>query len=115
MDTIVRPWGHYQVLLHEPGLKVKQIIVKPGQRLSLQRHRHRSEHWNVIHGEAVVSFIGGEKRLPEGASLDIPIMSWHRIKNDGEDDVVIIEIQTGVYLGEDDIERIDDDYGRVSG
>jgi mannose-6-phosphate isomerase len=108
-----RPWGYYRVLADEPDHKVKRIVVYPGQRLSLQRHRRRSEHWFFVQGRAVVT--RGEEEIPvqEGSSVDIPLGSWHRVSNPGKDDAVFIEVQTGDYFGEDDIERAEDDYGRL--
>ncbi len=108
-----RPWGYYQVLSDEPDHKVKRIVVHPGQRLSLQRHRRRAEHWYVIEGEAVVSRDGQEIKLAAGQAADIPRRAWHRIMNPGPDRLVFIEVQTGDYFGEDDIERKEDDYGRA--
>jgi mannose-6-phosphate isomerase len=107
------PWGYYVVLADEPGHKVKRIVVSPGGRLSLQRHLRRSEHWYFIQGRAVVSLNDKEITLAAGESIDIPSHAWHRIMNPGDDNVVLIEVQTGEYFGEDDIERKEDDYGRV--
>jgi mannose-6-phosphate isomerase-like protein (cupin superfamily) len=92
---------------------VKRIVVNPGKRLSLQRHRRRSEHWHFIRGEGVV--IRDRERIPVagGASLDIPQGSPHRVQNLGEAPLVFIEVQRGDYFGEDDIERIEDDFGRA--
>jgi len=107
-----RPWGYFEVLSEEPDHKIKRIVVHPGKRLSLQRHRHRSEHWFILHGEAVVTL--GEREVPlrRGESLDIPKGEAHRILNIGDHLLVFIEVQAGDYFGEDDIERIEDDYGR---
>ena len=107
-----RPWGYYVVLSDEPDHKVKRIVVHPGQRLSLQRHKHRAEHWNFIAGNAVVTLDDKEVEVTAGQSVDIPIHTWHRIKNAGLENAVFIEVQTGDYFGEDDIERKEDDYGR---
>lgn len=107
-----RPWGCYLVLFEGYGCKVKRFVVVPGKRLSLQRHRHRAEHWHVVGGEALVTLDGREIRLGAGSSIDIPLGTVHRIENVGRQDVVVIEIQTGAYLGEDDIERLQDDFGR---
>lgn len=107
-----RPWGRYQVLAESSNHKIKKITVYPGKRLSLQRHRLRDEHWFVLEGEAVVTRDGEEMRLSNGQSLDIPQGALHRVFNPGEDDLVILEIQTGHYLAEDDIERIEDDFER---
>jgi len=107
-----RPWGFYEVLSDRLDHKVKRITVYPGHRLSYQRHLKRSEHWYVIEGGAVVTRDGEDLELPAGRSIDIPVGTWHRIKNTCSGNVVFIEIQTGDYFGEDDIERSEDDYGR---
>lgn len=107
-----RPWGHYQSLDSGPRFQVKRIVVKPGGQLSLQRHTHRAEHWVVVKGVAEVT-IGGETRmLQENESTYIPQGEKHRLRNPGKIDLELIEVQTGSYLGEDDIERFDDVYGR---
>jgi mannose-6-phosphate isomerase-like protein (cupin superfamily) len=108
-----RPWGFYEVLADRPEHKVKRITVYPGQRLSYQRHFQRSEHWYVIQGRAVVTLNGQEIEAPAGEAIDLPVGSWHRVRNPGESNLVFIEVQTGEYFGEDDIERAEDDYGRV--
>jgi len=110
-----RPWGFYVVLSDEHDHKVKRIVVYPGKRLSLQRHSHRSEHWHVVNGEALVSLNDREIPLKKGESVDIPVGSAHRIENTGTEDLVFIEIQRGDYFGEDDIERLEDDFGRIKG
>ena len=109
----VRPWGHYEVLSDRPDHKVKRITLNSGKRLSLQRHRRRSEHWYIVWGAAVVRIGDKEHRLVAGNSIDIPRGAVHRIANVGEDDMVFIEVQQGEYFGEDDIERLEDDYGRA--
>ena len=108
-----RPWGSFEILHEEDNLKVKRIIVKPGKRLSLQSHKQRSENWVIIRGEAVVTL--DEDEIPRSANqaIYIPAGAKHRIANAGEDDVVFIEVQTGTYLGEDDIIRYEDDFNRV--
>jgi len=108
-----RPWGSFEILHEEANLKVKRIIVKPGKRLSLQSHTQRSENWVIIRGEALVTL--DEEEIPRSANqaIYIPVGSKHRIANEGEDDVVFIEVQTGTYLGEDDIVRYEDDFNRV--
>lgn len=110
-----RPWGFYVVLSDEHDHKVKRIVVYPGKRLSLQRHSHRSEHWHVVNGEALVSLNDREIPLKKGESVDIPVGSAHRIENTGTEDLVFIEIQRGDYFGEDDIKRLEDDFGRIKG
>ncbi|VAX37828.1 Mannose-1-phosphate guanylyltransferase (GDP) [hydrothermal vent metagenome] len=107
-----RPWGEYKVLLNGEDHKVKEITVKPGQRLSLQRHQKREEHWFIHKGEALVTINGVEHKLSVGQYIDIPRQCVHRIANLGDTPLVFIEIQTGDYFGEDDIERLEDDYLR---
>ena len=108
-----RPWGFYTILSDAEDCKVKRITVRAGQRLSLQRHQRRAEHWHVVHGRGLVTLDGSEIEVGEGRSLDIPRGSFHRIRNPGQGDLVFIEVQTGEYFGEDDIERVEDDYGRA--
>lgn len=108
-----RPWGYYEILSDAADCKVKRITVYPEKRLSLQRHFHRSEHWYLISGTAVVTRNGEETRLGRGDAIDLPVRAWHRIRNVGSENVVFIEVQTGDYFGEDDIERSEDDYGRA--
>lgn len=112
-DESQRPWGHYEVLSDEPDHKVKRITVLPGTRLSLQRHHRRSEHWHIIRGEAVVTLGQQDIALAAGESVDVPRGGVHRVANPGQEDLVLIEVQRGDYFGEDDIERLEDDYGRV--
>ncbi len=112
-DGANRPWGHYLVLLEATDHKVKEIMVRPGQRLSLQRHRQRAEYWYVVQGQAVVTRDHEEIPLARGQGVDIPRGSWHRVRNPGEADLLFVEVQTGDYFGEDDIERKEDDYGRA--
>jgi mannose-6-phosphate isomerase-like protein (cupin superfamily) len=107
-----RPWGYYVVLANEQDHKIKRIVVLPGKRISLQRHKHRSEHWHMINGTAKVTLDNENITLTSGESLDIPQGSIHRIENTGTGEVVIIEVQRGDYFGEDDIERFEDDFGR---
>ncbi len=108
-----RPWGYYIVLADEPDHKVKRIVVNPGKRLSLQRHQKRAEHWYVIRGNAIVTLDQDKIHLEKGQAVDIPRGSVHRIENKGTEDMAFIEIQTGEYFGEDDIERLEDDFGRI--
>ena len=107
-----RPWGYYKVLEDEPDHKTKRIVVLPGMRLSLQRHRRRSEHWHVVSGRAVVTRDGEELPLGAGESVDIPMGAAHRVANPGAEPMTFIEVQRGDYFGEDDIERLEDDFGR---
>ena len=113
MERGDRPWGYYLVLHEDTGYKVKQFVVKPGTRLSLQRHRRRAEHWQVVRGEAMVTRGTEIVRLLPGESIDIPLGALHRVECVGKENLVVIEVQMGEYVGEDDIERIEDDYGRV--
>jgi mannose-6-phosphate isomerase len=108
-----RPWGFYRVLEDEPGHKVKRIVMIPGMRLSLQRHRRRAEHWFVLEGGALVTRETREFRLGPGESVDIPRGVVHRVASVGAEPLVFIEVQRGDYFGEDDIERLEDDFGRV--
>ncbi|MGH8355596.1 MAG: mannose-1-phosphate guanylyltransferase/mannose-6-phosphate isomerase [Pseudomonas sp.] len=111
--TVSRPWGTYTVLEEGPRFKIKRIVVKPGAALSLQMHHHRSEHWVVVQGMAKVSN-GSEPRLVNSnESTFIPAGHRHRLENPGVIDLVMIEVQSGEYLGEDDIVRFEDQYGRV--
>ena len=111
--TVARPWGTYTVLEEGPRFKIKRIVVKPGAALSLQMHHHRSEHWIVVQGMAKV-VNGGEPRLiNSNESTFIPAGHKHRLENPGVIDLVMIEVQSGEYLGEDDIVRFEDHYGRV--
>lgn len=107
-----RPWGNFEILYEEKGLKVKRITVQPDKRLSLQSHEHRSENWVVVAGQAVVTL--AEEDIPRGPNqaIYIPAGVKHRMANYGQEPVVFIEVQTGSYLGEDDIVRYQDDYQR---
>lgn len=109
-----RPWGHYKSLDLGARHQVKRIVVKPGGQLSLQKHHHRSEHWIVVRGVANVSINGQIKTLHENESIYIPIGSTHRLENPGKIELELIEVQTGSYLGEDDIIRIEDIYNRAA-
>ncbi len=108
-----RPWGYYCVLSDENAYKAKEIVVYPEKRLSLQRHQRRAEHWYVLHGKAKMTLDNKQFILRDGQSVDIPRGSFHRIENIGSDDLSFVEVQTGDYFGEDDIERIEDDFGRT--
>lgn len=112
METDHRPWGYYEVLADDSDHKVKRITLYPGKRLSLQRHKRRAEHWYVIRGEGIATLNGEELHLRTGQPLDIPCGALHRIMNPGTENMAFIEVQTGEYFGEDDIERYQDDYGR---
>ena len=112
MSESTRPWGRYEILQESDSHKVKCIWVTPGKRLSYQRHQKRAEHWFIVSGLALVTINGNEKTMSAGDTIDIAIGDLHRIENTGSDDVVFIEVQSGSYFGEDDIERIEDDFGR---
>ncbi len=116
MDNLIapetRPWGTYQVIADTEHFKVKTITVKPGQRLSYQYHHHRQEHWSVIEGELTIILDGVEYTKRPGESINIAQGAYHRAWNKSKKLVTFVELQTGTYFGEDDIVRIDDDYGR---
>jgi mannose-1-phosphate guanylyltransferase/mannose-6-phosphate isomerase len=111
--TIYRPWGLYTVMGSGPGYKMKKIVVNPGQVLSLQMHYHRSEHWIVIGGTAKVTVGETESMVCENEGIFVPQTTKHRLENPGKQLLEIIEVQNGSYLGEDDIVRFEDKYGRV--
>jgi mannose-1-phosphate guanylyltransferase len=110
---IYRPWGHYDGVVEGERWQVKKILVKPGASLSLQMHHHRAEHWVVVKGTAVVEKDGHQEMVGENQSTYIPLGSKHRLSNPGKIAVEMIEVQSGPYLGEDDIVRFDDVYGRT--
>jgi mannose-1-phosphate guanylyltransferase/mannose-6-phosphate isomerase len=110
--TVQRPWGSYTVLEEGPGFKIKHIEVRPGGRLSLQMHQHRSEHWVVVSGEATVTCGERITTLHANESTYIPMRTQHRLENAAADPLQIIEVQVGSYVGEDDIQRFEDQYGR---
>ena len=111
-DGSQRPWGRYEILSESQVDKVKTIWVNPGKRLSYQRHEKRAEHWFIVQGDARITLNGDVFEMGAGDSIDIEIGELHRIENIGTTDVIFIEVQTGTYFGEDDIERIEDDFGR---
>ena len=108
-----RPWGYFIILSEEPDHKVKRIVVYPGKRLSLQQHGHRNEHWFVISGEILATVGNDVIHLQAGESIDIPLGAVHRLENPGTVEAIFVEIQRGDYFGEDDIERLEDDFGRA--
>ena len=110
---VYRPWGSYDSLAIGPGFQAKRIVVKPGAALSLQRHQRRAEHWIVVSGTAEVTCDERVFDLSENQSTYIPLGSKHRLRNTTDKPVELIEVQSGDYLGEDDIERFDDVYGRA--
>lgn len=107
-----RPWGWFETVSEVPGHKIKRIGVGPGQQISLQRHRQRAEHWVVVQGQALVTLGTQQQTLAVGQSCDIALGQVHRLANPTAAWVEIVEVQFGDYLGEDDIERLQDDYGR---
>ncbi|MCW5957872.1 MAG: phosphomannose isomerase type II C-terminal cupin domain [Pyrinomonadaceae bacterium] len=109
-----RPWGNFTILDEQGSFKVKRIEVLPGKRLSYQRHTKRSEHWFVVQGTAKVTLNGDEILVPAGSAVDIPFGTAHRVENpETAGNLIFIETQTGSYFGEDDIERLEDDFGRL--
>lgn len=106
-----RPWGYYTIIDEDIGFKVKRIFVKPGARLSYQVHEKRDEYWTIIHGSGVFTLNDEETIVETGDQLIIPAGALHRIAG-GDVGLAFIEVQLGSYLGEDDIKRIEDDYGR---
>jgi len=111
-STELRPWGSFTILEEGKGYKIKRIEVKPGHRLSLQMHHHRSEHWIVVSGTAKVTCNDHETLLSTNQSTYVPPCSTHRLENPGVLPLILIEVQNGEYLGEDDIVRFQDDYAR---
>ena len=108
-----RPWGSYTVLEDAPDHKVKRIDVLPGKRLSYQKHTKRSEHWFVVQGSGLVTLDGVDVVVQAGTAIDIPLGAAHRIANAGEELLVFIEVQHGESFDEDDIVRLEDDFGRA--
>ena len=114
MEKEERPWGHYIVTDQGNRYKVKSIHVNAGASLSLQKHYHRAEHWVVVEGTAKVEVDGKETLIYENQSTYIPLGAVHRLSNPGRVPLRIVEVSSGTYLGEDDIERYEDNYGRIS-
>ena len=112
LESETRPWGSWHVIDVEHGFKIKRIHVNAGARLSYQTHQHRSEHWVVVFGIATCTIDDETIIAGPGESVDVPQGAKHRLANDGEEELVIVEVQRGSYTGEDDIVRIEDDYGR---
>ncbi len=108
----IRPWGFYEVLSDMDDHKVKRITVYKGKRLSLQRHKKRDEHWYMVKGSGQITLDDRLIDMHSGKAIDIMRGMAHRILNNGAEDLVFIEVQTGEYFGEDDIERLEDDFGR---
>ena len=112
LEKSERPWGRYEVLQESSTHKVKCIWVEPGKRLSYQRHAKRAEHWFIVQGSALVTIDGKERTVGPGETVEFGIGVLHRLENIGNDEVIFVEVQTGSYFGEDDIERIEDDFNR---
>jgi mannose-6-phosphate isomerase-like protein (cupin superfamily) len=111
-DSAERPWGSWHVLDVGDGYKVKRIVVQPHCRLSYQTHEHRSEHWFVVTGKATCTIDGQVRIAGPGDFVDVAVGQAHRIANDEDEVLIVVEVQQGAYTGEDDICRLDDDYGR---
>jgi len=114
ISTIHAPWGHHTSFIDEKGFKVKQLNVDPGGILSLQKHQHRSEHWVIVRGNALVELDGHKKEFTEGEYCFIPLKSIHRLSNNSNSELIVIEVQCGEILEESDITRLEDSYGRTS-
>ena len=114
LEKSERPWGRYEVLQESASHKVKCIWVSPGKRLSYQRHKFRAEHWFIVAGDAEVTIDGATERLGPGDSVDFGIGVAHRIANVGQTDLIFVEVQTGTSFDEEDIERLEDDFGRAN-
>lgn len=112
MEEAERPWGTWHVVDEGYGFKTKRIEIRPGHRMSLQRHTHRQEHWFVVFGEIEATIDGVTTKVRAGSSIDVPRGSTHRLANCNEQMAMVVEVQQGIYTGEDDIERFADDYGR---
>ena len=111
--TETRPWGSFTILDEGDGFKVKRISVKPGEKMSLQYHHHRSEHWTVVQGEAAVTIGDSTEPVKINEAVYIPLKEKHALANQGGELMQLIEVQLGDYLGEDDIVRLEDRYGRA--
>jgi len=112
-DSGKRPWGYFEVLSDAQDHKVKRIVVEPGGCLSLQRHQNRAEHWYAVSGKGRATIDNRLHMLEGGCTVDIPQGATHRLENTSDTALVVIEVQTGTYFGEDDIERLEDRYGRT--
>lgn len=112
MYSEIKPWGAFHILDEHPGFKVKRLVVKEGGQLSLQSHKHRSEHWTVVNGTATVTVGDHVQLMVRGQAIDIPLGAKHRLENFHHGEVEIIEVQFGSYLEEDDITRFEDAYSR---
>ncbi len=112
LEISERPWGRYEVLQESSSHKVKCIWVRPGMRLSYQRHTKRAEHWFIVQGQGEVTLDGVVRLVGPGDTVDFGVATLHRISNTGSEELIFVEVQTGTYFGEDDIERVEDDFGR---
>ena len=112
LDSEDRPWGSWHVIDVNDGYKIKRIHVNAGCRLSYQTHAQRSEHWVVVSGVATCTIDGDVIIAGPGESVDVARGAAHRLANEGDEELIIVEVQRGAYTGEDDIERLEDDYGR---
>lgn len=112
MESDVRPWGSWHVIDEGEGFKVKRIVVSPHGRLSYQYHEHRAEHWSIVSGKATCTVDGRTIVAGPGDAVDVAVGQPHRISNEEDEELVLIEVQFGRYTGEDDIVRLEDDYGR---
>jgi len=111
-DDSIRPWGRYEILQESSTFKVKSIWVKPHARLSYQKHKYRAEHWFITQGEGEVIINGVNHPVAAGSFIEFGAGDLHRMSNTGDQELIFIEVQTGSYFGEDDIERVEDDFGR---
>ena len=112
MSKVEKPWGNYEVLYVTAGYQVKRIEVNPGHRLSYQKHARRAEKWTVAKGSGLVTLDGKEISVKTGHVIEVSVGAKHRIHNTGKAPLIFVEVQLGDYLGEDDIERFEDDYRR---
>jgi len=111
-NRVYRPWGFYESVIRGERFQVKRLLVNPGQKLSLQKHFHRAEHWVVVSGTALVTYDQTTRLVRENESVYLPLGCVHRLENPGRIPLTLIEVQSGSYLGEDDIVRLEDNYGR---
>jgi len=113
LEKSERPWGRYEVLQESDTHKVKCIWMNPGARLSYQRHKFRAEHWFIVQGTGIVTIDGVESKVGPGDTVEFEIGVLHRLANTGTNEIIFVEVQTGASFGEDDIERVEDDFGRA--
>ena len=113
IESEERPWGRFFVIHDESNYKIKRIEIEPGERLSYQYHNKRSEAWTIVEGTGIITLNGQEKEYSKGETVLIPQGTKHRIKNKDQKKLILIEVQTGSYFGEDDIVRVEDDYNRT--